>query len=99
MVATKEKRTKKIAILSIVIAVMLLLSGCSLFRITKANYDKIETGMSFEEVVDILGTGYEASSDSNYGSCYSWTGLTGSITVTFSSGGYVTTKSQYGLIL
>ena len=31
----------------------LLLSGCS--KVTQANYDKIEMGMTYQEVVDILG--------------------------------------------
>jgi len=31
----------------------LLLVGCS--KITQANYDKIEMGMTYQEVVDILG--------------------------------------------
>lgn len=35
------------------IALLLLLSGCS--KVTKENYDKIETDMSYDEVVKLIG--------------------------------------------
>jgi PBP1b-binding outer membrane lipoprotein LpoB len=37
----------------IIAALILLLNGCS--KITKENYDKIENGMPYEEVVKLLG--------------------------------------------
>jgi len=45
------------ALLSVILGVFmlsLLLSGCS--NVTQANYDKIKMGMTYQEVVDILGT-------------------------------------------
>lgn len=37
----------------IIAALILLLNGCN--KITKENYDKIENGMSYEEVVKLIG--------------------------------------------
>ena len=39
--------------LSILLTIGLLLIGCS--KVTQANYAKIEVGMTYQEVVDILG--------------------------------------------
>jgi uncharacterized protein YceK len=42
-----------LVVFALVFIAGLLLSGCS--KITQANYDKIEMGMTYQEVVDILG--------------------------------------------
>jgi hypothetical protein len=55
-----------------VIAVALLTVGCS--KISKENYDKIEVGMTYDEVVDILGTPDEASDAIGTKSCAWGTG-------------------------
>jgi len=34
-------------------ALLLLISGCS--KVTKENYDKIESGMSYDDVVKLIG--------------------------------------------
>ena len=41
------------------LAIILMTTGCS--KINKENYDKIEVGMTYDEVVDILGTPAEVS--------------------------------------
>jgi hypothetical protein len=52
-----SQRTAVIVLLMIV-AVLLVLAGCS--KINKENYDKIEVGMTYDEVEEILGTPDEA---------------------------------------
>ena len=96
-------RTKRkiLLILSFIIALLLFINGCSSTRVTKANYNKIENGMSFDEVVDILGEDYEISSSAGYGgynsSCYIWTGFSGAnITIIFVND-EVFSKAQAGL--
>jgi hypothetical protein len=37
----------------IIPALLLLLAGCS--KVTKENYDKIKTGMSYDEVITLIG--------------------------------------------
>lgn len=37
----------------LLVAALVLLGGCS--KLTKENYDKIKTGMTYDEVVDIIG--------------------------------------------
>lgn len=45
--------------LAISVFSLLTLSACSsLFRLTSANMDKLELGMSKEQIVNIIGTGY-----------------------------------------
>lgn len=101
--SVKQKKTKKIKllILSCIMIVLLFLSGCGSMRVTKANYDKIHNGMSFNEVVQILGDDYEISSSSGLGgynsSCYIWEGFGGAnITIIFLNG-EVFSKAQAGL--
>ena len=43
----------KLLVLAICVFSILALVGCS--KVNKVNYDKIEIGMSFEEVVGVLG--------------------------------------------
>ncbi len=43
----------KLALLAICIFSILALLGCS--KVNKENYDKIKIGMSFEEVLEVLG--------------------------------------------
>ena len=43
-----------VVILTVLLTLGFLLGGCS--KATQANYDKIEMGMSYQEVVDLLGT-------------------------------------------
>ena len=43
----------KLAVLVVCMFSMLALTGCS--KVNKENYDKIKIGMSFEEVVAVLG--------------------------------------------
>ena len=43
----------KLLVLAICVFSMLALAGCS--KANKVNYDKIEIGMSYEEVVGVLG--------------------------------------------
>lgn len=43
-----------IFVLALFVAVSLVAVGCS--KISKENYDKIKTGMTYEEVEEILGT-------------------------------------------
>jgi len=43
----------KLVVLAICVFSILALAGCS--KVNKENYDKIKTGMSYEEVVGILG--------------------------------------------
>lgn len=38
----------------LIAASLLILSGCS--KVTKNNYDKIESGMSYDEVVKLIGS-------------------------------------------
>jgi hypothetical protein len=48
-------------------ASLLLLSGCS--KVTKENYDKIETGMPYDEVVQLIGKPKECSEALGISSC------------------------------
>jgi len=43
----------KQAVLAICIFLILALAGCS--KVNKENYDKIKIGMSYEDVVEVLG--------------------------------------------
>ena len=47
----KRSIMKRTALL--LVATLLLLGGCS--RLTKENYDKVESGMKYEEVVKLIG--------------------------------------------
>jgi SmpA / OmlA family len=51
-------RRMAIIVMVLFVAVSLALAGCS--KINKENYDKIEVGMTYDEVEEILGTPDEA---------------------------------------
>ncbi|MBQ8291877.1 MAG: DUF3862 domain-containing protein [Clostridia bacterium] len=98
---TVKQKRRKLFILSCLMMVVLFLSGCGGARVTKTNYDKIYNGMSFNEVVQILGDDYEVSSSAGFGgynsSCYIWEGFGGAnITIIFLNG-EVFSKAQAGL--
>jgi len=48
-----KRNTLLVVALSVVATLVFLLGGCS--KATQANYEKIEMGMAYQEVVDILG--------------------------------------------
>jgi hypothetical protein len=47
----------RLAALSILVVICITLTGCAKSKITKENYDKIENGMSLDDVEAILGPG------------------------------------------
>jgi hypothetical protein len=53
---------RRLAAVSLVLALTLLLSGCA-GKVTKANFDKITNGMSLSEVEAILGKGERNDGD------------------------------------
>ena len=95
----KRKHRHLIIILSIFLAILLFFSACN-FKVTKANYEKIHNGMTYEEVIDILGDDYEVSSSAGFGgssaSCYIWENGDRCITIIFVNG-RVYSKAQSGL--
>lgn len=61
-------RMIRITTTALVAAVILAIAGCGGSRVTKANYDKIATGMSKTQVEEILGkTKEQISTDQNVG--------------------------------
>jgi hypothetical protein len=88
------------------VAVVGLLAGTMLVgcgsKVSKSNYDKIETGMTMEEVEGILGSGEKASAGVSVGglevtgAVYEWTDGDKTITVVFKDD-KVVSKTQTGL--
>lgn len=72
--------------------------------VTKEEFDAVESGMTYEEVVEIIGFEGELNSQADIGmgskyitEIYSWSNLFGSnMNVTF-QGGKVISKAQFGL--
>ena len=109
MEKTKNKSLIQIALVLVVLVLGTILVGCAVDSnsiddyLTYENYLKIENGMTYSEVVDILG-GYEGTLDTSAGSegyyleYYSWTSEYGLeiITIGFENG-KVMAKSQIGL--
>lgn len=80
------KNLKK-APLVLVFALALLLTACG-DTVTRENYEKIETGMSQDEVIALLGEPQEFNSvelGELSGGTARWTGKTQSISVTFTN--------------
>jgi hypothetical protein len=91
-------RTRLLA-LGLIVVLCALLTGCAKSKVTKENYDKIETGMSLDEVEAILGQGKQVGDGSMIAAQagvdvtggarpsslveYIWESGTSSITVTF----------------
>jgi hypothetical protein len=75
------------------VVALCLLGACT--RVTQDNFSKIETGMTEQEVISILGSPSESSSSSLLGisgTASRWAGRDAEITVRF-VGGKVATKS------
>ena len=66
----------------IIAAFILLLNGCN--NITKKNYDKIENGMSYEEVVKLLGEPEGCAETFGISNC-EWKNKDAKIMITFIS--------------
>lgn len=66
----------------IIAALILLLNGCS--KITKKNYDKIESGMSYKEVVKLLGEPEGCAETFGISNC-EWKNKDAKIMITFIS--------------
>jgi len=62
MVFSKTK-----ALITIMIFVSLIIFACS--KVTQENYEKIKLGMSYEEVIDILGKAQECDSSIGMTNC------------------------------
>ncbi len=66
----------------IITVLILLLSGCN--KVTKENYDKIESGMSYNEVVEVLGKPEGCSETLGISNC-EWKNDDARIAITFIS--------------
>ena len=77
----------------IIAALILLLNGCS--KVTKKNYDKIESGMSYEEVVKLIGEPKGCAETLGISNC-EWKDDDAKIVITFISD-QVTVKIGEGL--
>jgi uncharacterized protein YceK len=75
------------------VAALLLLAGCS--KVTKANYDKIKTGMQYDEVVRLIGEPTDCSEAIGLSSC-TWKSGDAEVTVNFIAN-KVTISSASGL--
>ena len=77
----KKMSTKKLIIIIAVIVVVAVVGiiVANMLTITKAEYDKIEVGMSYEEVVKIIGCDGELTDESEElnSKVYAWRGLGG----------------------
>jgi major membrane immunogen (membrane-anchored lipoprotein) len=98
--------------ITLVLALTLLLAGCTKSKLTKANYDKINNGMTVQEVEAILGRGDPQGDGSAVAGQfgvdtqglqaqsstvdYLWQSGNKSVTVTF-RGGKVAAKKSEGL--
>jgi hypothetical protein len=66
----------------LITALVLLLSGCN--KVTKDNYDKIKSGMTYDEVVQILGKPEGCSETLGISNC-EWKDNDAMISITFIS--------------
>ncbi|WP_352420729.1 DUF3862 domain-containing protein [Proteiniborus sp.] len=94
-----KRKTKFIVI---ALTAIMLLSGCGSggTKITKTMYDKIENGMTIEQVEEILGEGEENARTETAGiiiANYQWINKDGSNIQIMFQDGKVNTKAQAGL--
>ena len=84
------KKSKMTVILSFIIGILFLFLCACNSKVNEENYNKIQTGMTYNEVINILGDDYEVGSDANVGgytsSCYIWENGGYTITVIFLNG-------------
>ena len=64
------------------VAAIFLLSGCS--KVTKENYDKIEAGMSYDDVVQFIGKPEGCSDAMGISSC-EWKSAQATVDIKFAS--------------
>jgi hypothetical protein len=77
----------------LIASLLILISGCS--KVTKENYDKIESGMSYDEVVKLIGKPEGCSETLGISSC-TWKKGDAKIDIKFISD-QVTFRSASGL--
>lgn len=87
----------------VALGVVLLVPACGNERVTKSNYDRIDTCMSYDDVVAILGPPDQAESEGSHFLGLGWTKATNAwssgsrtITLTFVEG-RVVAKAHSGL--
>ena len=95
----KNKIVSIISIIVIIISVIVIINALNGPKITKAEYDKIETGMSYSEVCDIIGSEGELQASFGGAAIYSWegVGMTGANAAITFYNGRVTGKAEAGL--
>jgi hypothetical protein len=62
-----KKLIGRVAFALVLLSLLVLQSGCS--KVNQDNYDRLESGMSYEEVVDILGSPDDCSQVMGVKSC------------------------------
>ncbi|WIF95022.1 DUF3862 domain-containing protein [Caminicella sporogenes] len=92
---------KKIILSILLVSIIVFtLAGCSSSKVNMEMYNKIQNGMTYEEVVNILGEGEEVSSSEVAGiktAIYQWVNNDGSNMNVTIQDGKVISKAQYGL--
>ncbi len=94
---------RKLLVVATLLIGSMLLVGCGSSKVTKTNYEKVETGMTLEQVESVLGEGTETTSmgvqigdTGGSAAIYVWEEGDKKITVTFKDN-KVVTKMQTGL--
>lgn len=88
-------------VLTLLVILVLCATGCSGENlVTKEMYDKVEIGMTLEQVKNILGEGEETVNSETAGiatTCYQWANDDGSNIQIIFQDGVVNTMAQAGL--
>jgi hypothetical protein len=95
----RQRRTLRVFTVIAFAGVLVVLAACSKSKMTMANYEKVATGMSQQDVEAILGPGKEQGSTAVAGTSakvVTWQDGRKLISVTFVDG-KVMSKTQFGL--